>query len=353
MKTVAVLGGGGTGCTMAADNILRGNIVRLWEDEKYWHENIAGVQEAGGIEITGNAVTGSAKISKLTKNMEEAVDGAQVILIAALTARHSVIIKELAPLIQPGQTVCFSAGNCSSILLRNILGNAPEIITGEMSGNVYPCRIIDTAKALIAFPYKPKGVAAFPAADTGRLIERLAGVYDCVPVTNILEGTLNSPNLVVHLAGSILNTCAIDRNPDFRLYTDGLSEHVVRVIETVESEKQRVMSAMGYNCVPHAAFIRRVMQQDKFPELSLFRSLKGPSGMDHRYITEDAAFGQSIFHSIALTLGIDVPCTRSLIFLAGVINNTDYLSSGMSVESLGLNGMNVKQINEYLYTGKK
>ena len=152
MKTVAVLGGGGTGCTMAADNTLRGNTVRLWEDERYWHENIAGVQESGGIEITGNAITGVARISKLTKNMAEAVDGAEVILIAALTARHSTIIRELAPLLQPGQTVCISAGNCSSILLRSILGSAPEIITGEMSGNIYPCRIIDKAKVIIAFP---------------------------------------------------------------------------------------------------------------------------------------------------------------------------------------------------------
>ena len=353
MKTVAILGGGGTGCTMAADNVLRGNTVRLWEEEQYWHENLAAVEQKGGIEITGNAITGFAKLPALTKSMAESVEGAEVIMIAALTARHAAIVRELAPLLKRGQTVCISAGNCSSILLRSILGNATEVAVGEMSGNVYPCRIVDKAKVLVAFPYKPKGVSAFPARDTARLIEGLSGVYDCVPVTNVLEGTLNSPNIVVHLAGSLLNTCAIDRNPDFRLYTEGLSENVLKVVAAVEAEKEKLMAAMGYNCAKHTPFMRQVMQSGEFPELKLFRTLAGPSAMDHRYVTEDAAFGQSIFYSLAQTLGIDTPCTRSLIFLAGVVNNTDYFSSGISMESLGMGGMNAEQINAYLAAGKK
>ena len=351
MKSIAVLGTGATGCTIAADNILRGNIVHLWEDAHRWNENIADIEEKGGIEIAGNAVTGFAKVDKIYKNMAGAVEGAQIIFIAALASRHADIFNELAPLLLPGQTVCISAGCASVILLRQMLGDKKGIITGEMSGNVYPCRMDGKAKVIAALPYKIKNAAAFPARDTDKFIKNLEGVYECKAVKNILESALNAPNLSIHLAGSLLNVCSIDKKADFRLYAEGLSENVARVIEAVESEKQKLLSIFGYNCVLHAPFIRQLMQYDSFPEFNIFRSLLGPSGMNHRYITEDAAFGQSLFLSLASQFNIIVPCSRSLVHLAGAINNTNYFSSGQTANKLGMGGMTVEQINRYLDTG--
>ena len=351
MKTIAVLGGGGTGCTIAADNILRGNTVRLWEDEQQWNKNLAGVQENGGIHITGNAITGFAKDIKLCKNMVEALEGAQIILIAALASRHEAIFKELAPLLRPGQTVCVSAGCGSVILLRNLLGDKQNIITGEMSGNVYPCRMDGKAKVIVALPYKVKNAAAFPAKDTDKFICELKDVYECKAVKNILESALNAPNLSIHLAASLLNVCAIDKNPDFRLYAEGLSENVLSIIDAVELEKLKLLTVLGYECVLHAPFMRQLVQYDSFPEFNIFRSLLGPSGMKHRYITEDAAFGQILFYSLAEHFNIVAPCTRALIHLAGVINNTDYFSLGQTIKKLGMGDMSVSQINEYLSTG--
>ena len=38
----------------------------------------------------------------------------------------------------------------------------------------------------------------------------------------------------------ILNTCAIDRNPDFAFYRDGMSEHIIDVLVAVEKEIARI-----------------------------------------------------------------------------------------------------------------
>ena len=352
MRTVAILGGGGTGCAMAADNTLRGNSVRLWEDKRFYDENLSAIAHLGGMNLTGNATTGFAEIGMLTSDMAEAVAGAEVVMIAALTARHVDIIKELAPLLESGQTVCFSAGNCSSIALKNALPATLDVVVGEMSGNVFPCRISGEGEAFIALPYKAKPVAAFPSADTQRLVEGLAGVYECVSLTNVLEATILSPSIPIHLAGALLNTCAIDHNPDFRLYAEGLSKHVIQVMEEVELERLRVLKEMGYREVMQVPFVHQLAKQDAFPELDLFRSVAGPSSMAHRYVSEDAIFGQSLFLSLADTLGIEMPCTHALMVLAGVINKADYLSEGMTLTDLGMGGMHRDQINAYLQAGK-
>ncbi|MDR1797030.1 MAG: NAD/NADP octopine/nopaline dehydrogenase family protein [Clostridiales Family XIII bacterium] len=352
MKKVAILGAGGTGLFMAADQMLGGNEVRLWEDRSNpkW-KNIEDVRARGGIELTGNAATGFAKAPLLTQNLAEAVAGADAILISAVTQQHAAIAWQLAPLLKDGQAVCFSAGNSSSIVLRGLLPRRPDVVVGEMSGNVYPARLIGPAKLVSAFAYKPKAVAAFPGKDTARLIEAFAGVYAFVPEVNVLAALLNSPNIVGHLAGSLLNAGGIDRNPGFLLYTDGMSESIFRVAEAVEAEKLRVMERMGYAAVRHAPMLRKVGDYGDYPELDIFRTLAGPSSMTHRYVDEDASFGQRILLSLADTIGEGAPATRALLLLAGIVNRRDYLAEGMTLERLGITGRTPEAINAYLEEG--
>ena len=73
--------------------------------------------------------------------------------------------------------------------------------------------------------------------------------------------------------------------------------------------------------------------------------------MRHRYITEDASVGQSLFLSLAHSLGMTLPCMESLVLLAGVINGENYLRDGMTLASLGLDGLSAGEINERLHNG--
>ncbi|MDR2107833.1 MAG: NAD/NADP octopine/nopaline dehydrogenase family protein [Coriobacteriales bacterium] len=351
-KKVAVLGGGASGLMMAADNLLRGNEVRLWEDTEHFAENLSAVEAAGGIELTGAAITGRAPVPALSSSMAQVVEGADVVLIAALTQRHEQIYTELAPLLKDGQAVCFSAGNGSSIGLKRLVAKTADLVVGEMSGNIYPCRLIAPARLVSAFAYKPKAVAAFPATDTDRLIAAFAEVYEFVPTQNVLAALLNSPNITVHLAGSLLNACAIDRNPGFLLYTDGLSENVLKVAGAVEAEKALVLEALGYPVVRHIAMLTQVATYGEYPEFEIFRSLAGPSALNHRYVTEDARFGQRILLSVAKALGINLPVNRALVLLAGVINDVDYLAEGVTLATLGCTAVTVDGINAYFSTGK-
>lgn len=98
--------------------------------------------------------------------------------------------------------------------MRKYLGMDSKVVTGELLGNMYPCRIVDKAVVKSAFPFKTKKVAAFPASDNEALVEVFGKVYQCSAAKNVFETALNSPNISIHLACSLINAGAIDQNPE-------------------------------------------------------------------------------------------------------------------------------------------
>jgi len=71
-QRVAVLGAGGTGHTLAADLTLAGYEVIFYEEPRY-QESLKPALELGGVNMTGAARQGFAKIHKITKDIEEAL----------------------------------------------------------------------------------------------------------------------------------------------------------------------------------------------------------------------------------------------------------------------------------------
>lgn len=352
MKRIAVLGGGGTGCTLAADLTHKGFSVTLFEFPEYYAENLADVERIGEITMEGMAGSGTYRPALVTRELAAAVEGAELIFIAMLSSRHGRIVEELAPLLKDGQSVCFSAGNCASVMLRRALGPGHPAVVGEMGGNIYPCRMAGPGRVSCAMPYKPKRVAACPGRDTGRLLEALEGVYECLPAKSPIQTTLNSPNLNNHLAASILNVGGIEKNPGFRLYRDGFTPRVVELIDTLELEKKAVMDAMDYPFVSFVQSRRNILAVDSFPELDPFRDIAGPDSLQHRYITEDASTGLCLLESLARLLDIDTPVLSALLTLASTLNHTDY-RQGRNLEALGLGGMSPEEIVRWLSAGEE
>ena len=350
---LAVLGGGNTGCCMAAEFTLRGFDVALYDEKSYWSEHIDGILKNGGIvTLTGHDFTGDAKISKITDSLSEAVENAEIIFISLVIWRHQAICEALKPLLKPGQTVIFSAGNFASIRLRGILGPDSPVVVGEMMGNIFPCRMLSDHTAVIAAKLTGKMVSAFPAQDSPKFIENVGRVFPCTQGQNVFETALNAPNVVVHLAGSLLNIASVEKNPKFGLYKEGLTPSVMKCILAVEAEKRTVMEKMGYAMIVHSDHMEKVMQYDKFPELDDFRGLEGPSSRLHRYINEDAYSGDAMLLSLGDRLGIQLPTLRSLIHIASVINDRKYAVEGITMDMLGIPGDTPETINQYLFTAK-
>lgn len=352
MKRVTVIGGGGTAIFMAAYLTLQGHQVTVCDEE--WHgEKLRAVQNAGGgVDLIGNCGTGHADIHKITFDVAEALADAEVVLVSAMAKRHDAITSWIAPHLKDGQLVCFSAGNCASIMLKKKLG-AKAVIVGEMQGNIGPCRLVAPTVVTCAFPYAVKPVAAFPARDNDALVAGLSPVYPCRAVKNVFQATLSSPNVAIHLAGTLLNTSKMETMQDFRLYQDGMSPSVAVVISAVEDEREKVMDRMGYPRTRAVGQIYDLLDYPKHPEMAQFRVLAGPTkGVHDRYVVEDAHAGNSLLASLARNFGIKTPVVDALLTLASVLNQEDFYAGGLTLENLGLAGKSAEEINRYLETGE-
>ena len=351
MVNVAVLGGGGTGCYVAGELTLRGYSVCLYEEKKYWHENIDGILEREGIELTGLGVNGFAKIEKITDNLSEAIDGVELIIVCMVAWRHKELAEQLKPIVKDDDVIVMSAGNFGSIVLKHTFGLESKTVVGETMGNMFSCRMVGDGVAVAAGPYKTKSVAAFPAKDNHKVLERFSKFYSCKEAKNVFETALNAPNVTIHLAASLLNTGGIERDPEFKLYRDGLSQGVINCQKVIESEKHKIMAQLGYSSVVHTDYMDDLVQYDKFPELDCFRDLAGPSSMLHRYIVEDVLIGNSVLMRLGDLLGIPTPTVKALIQIARAINGENYFEKGIKLEDLGVTAALPEEINRYLETG--
>lgn len=352
MGHIAVLGGGGTGCYIAANLTMLGHCVTLYEEKSYWSENIDDIIQRGGVEMTGLGPNGFAKINKITDDLQGALEGADLVIVAMVAWRHDDLAQKLKPLVTDDTVIILSAGNFGSIRIKLALDPQCKAVVGEMLGNMFSCRMLAGGTSVAGGVYKPKLVAAFPAQDTPKLMERFGKYFECAQAKNVFETALNAPNVVIHLPGSILNTCSVDKDPEFALYRNGLSKSVINCQKAVEAEKAKVMETMGYKMVVHTDLMDNLVQYDKFPELDYFRDLKGPSSMEHRYVVEDATVGVALLIQMGERLGIPTPTASAFVQIAGAMNGADYISERLELSALGIHGTTPDAINQYLHTGK-
>jgi opine dehydrogenase len=77
------------------------------------------------------------------------------------------------------------------------------------------------------------------------------------------------------------------------------------------------------------------------------------ANLNHRYIHEDIPTGLVPISDIGRLVGVKTPAIDSIISMADQICNQDFRSIGRSVESLGLSGMKIYEVREYVDVGIK
>jgi opine dehydrogenase len=117
--TIAIIGAGNGGCAIAGDMALAGHDCRLFEFPEY-AGNIAPIQSTGGIEVTGIARTGFAKLALATTDLAAAVAGTEVVMVATQALSHERTGRESAPLLQPGQAVVLWPGSGGTLVVRKV-----------------------------------------------------------------------------------------------------------------------------------------------------------------------------------------------------------------------------------------
>ena len=295
-RTVAILGGGHGGCAAAADLTLRGFDVRLQARNL---DRLKAVRERGGVEVRG-VHTGFVPLKTITASVEEAISGADLIMLVIPSVAHETYAQALAPLLRPDQPVFLNPGHTGGGLhfsweLKRA-GFRGQPMTCESVTLTYITRMEGPATVNIYSYTKQLAFAAFPGQHAQALYDLVRPVFPEIRLaSSVLETALTNINAIFHPPGMIMNAGWIEHTSgQFRFYADGITEAVGRVTEAVDAERLAVANALD---IPSVSFLEAFYRAglttaEAAASNSISRACKesapnvkimSPPTLDHRY----------------------------------------------------------------------
>ena len=137
---IAVIGGG-HGCYAAAAALSEnGHHVRLWRRDT---AGLQAVIDTGSLHLKDFRGERDVPIAQLTTSLEDAIDGARLVLIPLPATTHDALSQQLAPLLQDGQVVYLPPGTFGSYLFAKAMravGNRNDVVFAETGTLPYLAR---------------------------------------------------------------------------------------------------------------------------------------------------------------------------------------------------------------------
>jgi len=364
MLNVAVLGGGNGAHAAAADLTVKGFEVSLYSR---WPEEFRPLRERGGVGLIDATGQRLVPIHRVCERIEEALEKAEVIVVAVPAVAHEYYAGASAPHLREGQILVLNPGSTGGALaFRNNLKkirptlNVPVCETNTLT---YICRLVGPAEVRITSRAKVQ-FAALPGRRTPECFPLFERLYPAsTQRKNVLQTSLNNINAVLHPPGMILNAGWIEHTKgNFSYYIEGSTPAVARVMEELDNERVGLCRKFGFDTERFADFffqagstseaayrsgvLHRVLQESE-PN----RFIRAPENLSYRFLTEDIPFGIVPMAHLGSLVGVPMPIVQALIALASVINGQDYLHAGWTLEKMGIQGMRPPQLLDFLENG--
>lgn len=348
---IAILGAGHGGVAAAAHMALEGHQVRLFQVPQF-AESFRAIRETKVIRLSGSWRQGVARLYAATHDPEEALTGAEVVLVIVPAFAQEPMARLCGPYLESGQYVFLVPGGFGSYLFRKVLsdmGIDKDITFGETSTLPYGARMVDGNEVAIHIRAIFNPFAAYPARRTNEACKVLARLYPEIrPVRNILDVALNNTNPCVHPVPTLLSASRIEYSQgEFWLYREAMTPSVWRVMRALDQERVRVRKAFGFG-EPHCELPEEVgrvfVDQFGYEGIEAGRKMKGPKTLNERYLTEDVPMGLVFYSAMGRIAGVPTPITDSVINLASQLVGTDFWSEGRNLRSLGLEGVTSEEL---------
>lgn len=357
-----VIGAGHGGKAMAAHLALMGFTVTLYNRTP---DNIAAIKARGGIELESfdGGPRGFARLAAVTADMAEALTEADIIMVVVPSTAHADIAQSAAPHLRDGQIVVLNPGRTGGALeFARVLrekGCAADITIAEAETLIYASRSDGPAQARIFGIKEAVPVAALPATRTPRVLEALAPAYpQFIDGVSVLHTGLNNMGAIFHPALTLLNAGRIESTRgDFQFYIEGVTPSVARVLEVLDRERVTVAAALGIRARTALEWLKMAYDAtgaDLYEAIHNqpgYYGIKAPPTLNHRYITEDVPASLVPIAALGERYGVSVRGMDSIIRLACIIHRTDYWRRGRTLDKMGIDGMSVTEVTEYVMEG--
>jgi len=357
----AVIGAGHGGKAMAADLAIRGFAVNLFNRSA---EAIREIVLRREIELEYEDGThGCGRLSVVTSDMAEAVDGVDVVMVVIPASGHRDVACLCAPHLRNGQIVVLNPGRTGGalefrqILLRN--GCTADMTVAETGTFIFASRSTGPAEARIFRRKNSVPLAALPALRTGHVLEAVCSAYpQFIPAPDVLHTSLDNMGAIFHPALTLLNAGWIERTKgEFQFYIDGVTRSTARTLEVLDRERVTVAAALGVRTRTALRWLKDAYSAkgntlyEAIQGNPGYQGIKAPRSLRHRYVFEDVPFSLVPMVSLGKQFGVSTWAIDAMVRLACVAHGTNYYERGRTVEDMGLKGLRVGEVTHYVREG--
>jgi opine dehydrogenase len=347
----AVLGAGHGGLAMAGHLALLGFSVNLYNrtQERLW-----GVLSSGGIILEGE-VEGFGIIPVATTDIEEALEGVDIIMVVVPATAHRFMAEQCAPFLRDRQMIILNPGRTFGALeFKQVIrekGCQADVIIAETQTFIYASRTTGPGQNRIFRIKYAVPVASLRAHRIPEVLQRIRCAFpQFVAGDNIFKTSFDNIGAVFHPALCILNAGWIEDALQFEFYHQGVTRSVSLVLEEIDNERVAVAEALGFRAMTAREWLYLAYNASgnslyEAMRANLgYRGIMAPTHLNMRYITEDVPCSLVPIASIGDMFRVPTPTIKSIVFLASAIHACDYFKEGRTVERLGIANMSLKEL---------
>ncbi len=350
ISKVAVLGGGNVALATAAELSNIGLSVNLFELPGFEH-TVQAIVEKSGIEYSGVLGEGFARLSMVTTDIEKALKNVELILLTAPVFAHELFVDACLPYFEDGQVFLTETAYFACMrFAKKVKQTGKRVIMAEMNQSPYTCTKKSPSHVFIDAKRSEAFIAAIPASIS--VMEKLGPLASVYPglaqARNVMQTSLDNMNWIAHPPITLLHRGLIERSADYHLpLRDALPPSVIRLMEALERDRIELGRAFGIDLLPikHTFEMGGDTLEDALRLSTEFETF----GYDYKngsckYLREDLYYALPPIVSIADQADVPVPAMSALLNLYTIIDNVDYLSEGLNVKKMGIEGMSVDEI---------
>lgn len=359
-----VIGAGHGGSAMAAHLSLMGFEASLYNRSP---ERLDPILSSGGIELLASdqddVPSGFARINVVTSNIQEALEGVDVVMVCIPANGHAFIAGQCAPYLRDGQIVVLNPGRTGGALeFHHVLKTAgckSDVTIAEAQTFLYASRKLNPAQVKIFRLKNTIPVAALKAYRTAEVVRKLRIAFPrFVPGDNVMKTSLENIGAVFHPAVVIFNAARIDSAHEFEFYVEGITPSVATALEKIDRERIEVSEALGFRAMTAREwlYLSYSAAGDNLYEAIRanlgYKGVSAPITLNVRYLHEDVPMSLIPIASLGDKLNVSTPAIKAVIQLASTLTGCDYWSTGRTVERLGIAELSLKEIRRLVVDGE-
>lgn len=337
---VGIIGTGAAGLGLAAMILDAGHRVRIWARPGPRFDRL---RDSGSISISHSSRFERELPVEVTGEGAELVRNSDVLVVAVNSDAQAELLKSLGDAMTSDHLV---------ILVPGHTGGAWAAAAARLRAELDVPRIAETPLPFVARQHgvnsvdilqkKNQVVASALGAEIERSVFKVLSELS-FPVSKMvspLEAGLRNTTAVVQPPLILGNLVRIDRAEPFRIYREGLSPALGRVIQEVDHERRSIARAFGFNVPTVGEWLQESYGavgptvSEQVQNVPGYADILAPGSVNHRFLGEHVRSGLVPLAALGRMANVSVPTISAAIELASVVLDEDLAASGRSLDAL-------------------